>query len=55
MKWECKLHPGCIWSCNCACENCSLYTKTYIDSKKSVVKKKKIKQSKQSTLMNNDK
>ena len=55
MQWECKIHPGCIWSCNCACENCSLYTKTYIDSKNPVVKKKKIKQSKQSTLMNNDK
>jgi len=41
MQWECRIHPGCIWSCNCACENCSLYTKTYIDRKKPVVKNKK--------------
>jgi len=41
MEWECKIHPGCIWSLDCSCENCMLYTKMYIDTKKSTHKKTK--------------
>jgi len=62
MIWECKTHPGCIWSCNCECENCTLYNKTYIDTEKQKQKqkqkqKRKIKTTKHKTisLSNNDK
>ena len=29
MYFECKKHPGCIWSCNCDCKNCKLYDDTF--------------------------
>lgn len=41
MGWDCKIHPGCIWSLDCLCKNCKRYTKTYIDTKKSTRKKTK--------------
>ena len=31
MFWECEVHRGCMWSLDCSCTNCILYTKTYID------------------------
>ena len=58
MNFECKSHPGCIWSCNCKCENCILYNKTYIDTEKSFHHKKlksklKTKLNKTTSLTNN--
>jgi hypothetical protein len=31
MSWNCIIHPGCMWSLDCSCTNCLLYTKTFID------------------------
>ena len=47
MYFECKKHPGCIWSCDC--KNCKLYDDTFYITNPPQKKAKK------NILLSNDK